>query len=145
MELKEKITLDTVSYTHLDVYKRQIIHLFYTKINTKIERIRLYTNLIYCTKQKSRGSVPVSYTHLIGTYITIELPSLTDNFTETDKRLETVGNEIKRLFVVQLIKLLSLCPLNKNRVAKMVHIPLNSCLLYTSIFAHMKILKKEYK
>ena len=25
----------------------------------------------------------------IGTYITIELPSLTDNFTETDKRLET--------------------------------------------------------
>ena len=34
----------------------------------------------------------------IGTYITIELPSLTDNFTETDKRLETVGNEIKRRF-----------------------------------------------
>ena len=36
----------------------------------------------------------------IGTYITIELPSLTDNFTETDKRLETVGNEIKRLLPV---------------------------------------------
>ena len=35
-----------------------IIHLFYTKINTKIERIRLYTNFIYCAKQKSRGSVP---------------------------------------------------------------------------------------
>lgn len=28
------------------------------------------------------------------------MPSLTDNFTETDKRLETVGNEIKRLLPV---------------------------------------------
>ena len=39
-------------------HTKVIIHLFYTKINTKIERIRLYTNLIYCAKQKSRGSVP---------------------------------------------------------------------------------------
>lgn len=36
----------------------------------------------------------------MGTYITIELPSLTDNFTETDKRLETIGGEIRRLLPV---------------------------------------------
>ncbi|MCQ2514676.1 MAG: GPR endopeptidase [Ruminococcus sp.] len=36
----------------------------------------------------------------IGTYITIELPSLTDNFNETDKRLITIGEEIRRLLPV---------------------------------------------
>lgn len=36
----------------------------------------------------------------IGTYITIELPSLTDNFTETDQRLVTIGQEIRRLLPV---------------------------------------------
>lgn len=36
----------------------------------------------------------------IGTYITIELPSLTDNFSETDKRLVTIGEEIRRLLPV---------------------------------------------
>lgn len=36
----------------------------------------------------------------IGTYITIELPSLTDNFSETDKRLITIGDEIRRLLPV---------------------------------------------
>lgn len=36
----------------------------------------------------------------IGTYITIELPSLTDNFTETDERLVTIGQEIRRLLPV---------------------------------------------
>lgn len=36
----------------------------------------------------------------IGTYITIELPSLTDNFTETDERLVTIGTEIRRLLPV---------------------------------------------
>lgn len=36
----------------------------------------------------------------MGTYITIELPSLTDNFTETDERLVTIGSEIKRLLPV---------------------------------------------
>ncbi len=36
----------------------------------------------------------------IGTYITIELPSLTDNFTETDERLITIGYEIRRLLPV---------------------------------------------
>lgn len=35
-----------------------------------------------------------------GTYITIELPSLTDNFTETDERLLTIGKEIRRLLPV---------------------------------------------
>lgn len=36
----------------------------------------------------------------IGTYITVELPSLTDNFTETDERLQTIGKEIRRLLPV---------------------------------------------
>lgn len=36
----------------------------------------------------------------MGTYITIELPSLTDNFTETDERLKTIGLEIRRLLPV---------------------------------------------
>lgn len=36
----------------------------------------------------------------IGTYITIELPSLTDNFTETDERIKTIGGEIRRLLPV---------------------------------------------
>lgn len=36
----------------------------------------------------------------IGTYITIELPSLTDNFSETDERLITIGEEIRRLLPV---------------------------------------------
>ena len=36
----------------------------------------------------------------IGTYVTIELPSLTDNFTETDERLVTIGKEIRRLLPV---------------------------------------------
>lgn len=36
----------------------------------------------------------------IGTYITIELPSLTDNFSDTDERLTTIGLEIRRLLPV---------------------------------------------
>lgn len=36
----------------------------------------------------------------IGTYITIEMPSLTDNFTETDERIKTIGREIRRLLPV---------------------------------------------
>lgn len=35
-----------------------------------------------------------------GTYITIDLPPLTDNFTNTDKRLKTIGCEIRRLLPV---------------------------------------------
>ena len=35
-----------------------------------------------------------------GTYITVELPSLTDNFTETDERIKTIGREIRRLLPV---------------------------------------------
>lgn len=36
----------------------------------------------------------------IGTYITIELPSLTDNFSDTDERLQIIGEEIRRLLPV---------------------------------------------
>ena len=36
----------------------------------------------------------------IGTYITIELPSLTDNFRETDDKIKTIGREIRRLLPV---------------------------------------------
>lgn len=35
-----------------------------------------------------------------GTYITVELPSLTDNFRDTDKRLVAIGDEIKKLLPV---------------------------------------------
>lgn len=36
----------------------------------------------------------------VGTYITVALPSLTDNFTSTDKRLAAIGREIRRLIPV---------------------------------------------
>ena len=36
----------------------------------------------------------------MGTYITIALPSLTDNFSSTDKRLAAIGTEIRRLLPV---------------------------------------------
>ena len=36
----------------------------------------------------------------IGTYITSELPSLTDNFRETDEKIMTIGAEIRRLLPV---------------------------------------------
>ena len=45
--LKNKVR--TTEKFHPSAYK-VMIHLFYAKINTKIERIRLYTNLIYCAK-----------------------------------------------------------------------------------------------
>ena len=35
-----------------------------------------------------------------GAYITVDLPPLTDNFTNTDKRLKTIGEEIRRLLPV---------------------------------------------
>lgn len=35
-----------------------------------------------------------------GTYITVEMPSLTDNYTETDERIKTIGREIRRLLPV---------------------------------------------
>lgn len=35
-----------------------------------------------------------------GPYITVEMPSLTDNFTETDERIKTIGREIRRLLPV---------------------------------------------
>ena len=36
----------------------------------------------------------------IGTYITIELPALTDNFLATDDRVSVIGREIRRLLPV---------------------------------------------
>lgn len=36
----------------------------------------------------------------IGTYITVELSSLTDNFQETDERIKIIGEEIRRLLPV---------------------------------------------
>ena len=35
-----------------------------------------------------------------GTYITVELPSLTDRFSDTDDRIKTIGAEIRRLLPV---------------------------------------------
>ncbi len=36
----------------------------------------------------------------VGTYITVELPSLTDNFSDTDERIQIIGTEIRRLLPV---------------------------------------------
>ena len=69
----------------------------------------------------------------IGTYITIELPSLTDNFTETDERLVTIGQEIRRLLPVHGLMLVvglgnmeitpdSLGPKTSSRVLATRHI-----------------------
>ncbi|HCA05533.1 MAG TPA: GPR endopeptidase [Ruminococcaceae bacterium] len=35
-----------------------------------------------------------------GTYITVELPSLTDNFSDADERIEIIGGEIRKLLPV---------------------------------------------
>ena len=59
--LNEKIVLDMLAIIEDGFSKVSEVSTSYEsadKINTKIERIRLYTNLIYCAKQKSRGSVP---------------------------------------------------------------------------------------
>ena len=61
----------------------------------------------------------------IGTYITIELPSLTDNFTETDKRLETVGNEIKRLLPVNGLVLVA--GLGNMEITRTENKPTSAC------------------
>ena len=64
----------------------------------------------------------------IGTYITIELPSLTDNFTETDKRLETVGNEIKRLLPVNgLVLVAGLGNMEISRLTRTENKPTSAC------------------
>lgn len=65
-------------------------------LNQKYSENGLEISRLIVKNQKARQALGKE----IGTYITIELPSLTDNFTETDKRLETVGNEIKRLLPV---------------------------------------------
>ncbi|MEE1220023.1 MAG: GPR endopeptidase [Ruminococcus sp.] len=61
----------------------------YKENGLEISRMRVKTN-------KARQALGKE----IGTYITIELPSLTDNFTETDERLVTIGEEIRRLLPV---------------------------------------------
>ncbi|MCH5297411.1 MAG: GPR endopeptidase [Ruminococcus sp.] len=61
----------------------------YKENNLSISRLRI-------KNQKAKLSLGKE----IGTYITIELPSLTDNFSETDKRLITIGEEIRRLLPV---------------------------------------------
>lgn len=61
----------------------------YKENNLSISRLKV-------KNQKARLSLGKE----IGTYITIELPSLTDNFSETDKRLITIGEEIRRLLPV---------------------------------------------
>lgn len=61
----------------------------YKENNLSISRLKV-------KNQKAK----VSLGKEIGTYITIELPSLTDNFSETDKRLITIGEEIRRLLPV---------------------------------------------
>lgn len=61
----------------------------YRENNLSISRLKV-------KNQKARLSLGKE----IGTYITIELPSLTDNFSETDKRLITIGEEIRRLLPV---------------------------------------------
>lgn len=61
----------------------------YKENGLEISRMKVKTNKARQTLGKE-----------IGTYITIELPSLTDNFTETDERLVTIGEEIRRLLPV---------------------------------------------
>lgn len=61
----------------------------YKENNLSISRLKV-------KNQKAK----VSLGKEIGTYITIELPSLTDNFSETDRRLITIGEEIRRLLPV---------------------------------------------
>ena len=62
MELHPPLYIQPVSYTHLDVYKRQI------KAMTQEEQIRLYRlmeKLNWFFHQEMHYLNPVSYTHLI--------------------------------------------------------------------------------
>lgn len=70
----------------------------------------------------------------IGTYITVELPSLTDNFSDTDERIKIIGDEIRRLLPVNGLILVaglgnteitpdSLGPKTGARVLATRHIP----------------------
>lgn len=61
----------------------------YSENGLSISRLTVKTDKAKQTLGKDRG-----------TYITIALPSLTDNFSATDKRLVTIGSEIRSLLPV---------------------------------------------
>lgn len=61
----------------------------YTENGLEISRLTVKTNRAGQLLHKEKG-----------TYITVELPPLTDNFSNTDKRLKTIGCEIRRLLPV---------------------------------------------
>lgn len=61
----------------------------YSENGLSISRLTIKTDKAKQTLGKDRG-----------TYITIALPSLTDNFSATDKRLVTIGSEIRSLLPV---------------------------------------------
>ncbi len=83
--------------TDLAVEAREIAgeHIAGTEFKTYSEN-GLEISRLTVKNQKARQALGKD----IGTYITIELPSLTDNFTETDERLVTIGEEIRRLLPV---------------------------------------------
>ena len=83
--------------TDLAVEAREIVgeHISGTEFKTYSEN-GLEISRLTVKNQKAKQALGKE----IGTYITIELPSLTDNFSETDERLVTIGEEIRRLLPV---------------------------------------------
>lgn len=83
--------------TDLAVEAREIVgeHISGTEFKTYSEN-GLEISRLTVKNQKAKQALGKD----IGTYITIELPSLTDNFSETDERLVTIGEEIRRLLPV---------------------------------------------
>lgn len=63
----------------------------YTRKENDLEISRLYV-------KSHQASVKLKKE--VGTYITIEVPAMTDNFLSDDKRIETIANEIRRLIPV---------------------------------------------
>lgn len=83
--------------TDLAVEAREIVgeHILGTEFKTYSEN-GLEISRLTVKNQKAKQALGKE----IGTYITIELPSLTDNFSETDERLITIGEEIRSLLPV---------------------------------------------
>lgn len=83
--------------TDLAVEAREIVgeHISGTEFKTYSEN-GLEISRLTVKNQKAKQALGKE----IGTYITIELPSLTDNFSETDERLITIGEEIRSLLPV---------------------------------------------
>ena len=66
-EFKEgMITLTAVSYTHLDVYKRQVLYYedIVTYSDNRSELIEVIARPVPCFENGERLVMPVSYTHL---------------------------------------------------------------------------------